>query len=141
MKNNNDFSFDDTDPEGVPLSHSRKFTIRGFLRDIITLVILVVVIYTLYFSGYTYYKYQYMKDNMNNAVLLASKSSDDSSIIKYLSSFCMAEKEYFCRPNYITIDRNFDEAIIEMKFKYKFTVFGKFPIILTFKPKVKRTIE
>ena len=141
MSYNNDFSFDDTDPEGLPLHHSRKFTIRGFIRDIITLVILVVVIYFLYFSGYTYYKYQGMKDNMNKAVLLASKSSDDATIKKYLSSFCIHSKEFYCKPEYIEIDRNFEEAILKMKFKYKFMAFSKFPIKITFNPKVKAPIE
>ncbi len=141
MNQNNNFSFDDTDPEGVPLQHSRKFTIRGFIKDIMTLVILVVVIFTLYFSAYTYYKYQGMKDNMNQAVLLASKTSDDTAIQKYLSSFCIHSKEYYCKPKYIKIDRNFKEATLKMKFKYKFMFLYKFPIIITFNPKVKASIE
>ncbi len=140
-KYNDEFSFEDTDPEGVPLHHSRKFTIRGFIRDIMTLLVLAIVIFALYFSAITYYKYQGMKDNMNQAVLLASKSSDDAKVRKYLSSFCVASEEFHCKPEDIKIDRNFKEATVKMKFKYKFTVFGKFPVIMTFNPKVKASIE
>lgn len=141
MIHNDNFSFDDTDPEGVPLQHSRKFTIRGFLMDVITLVILVVVIFALYFSAYTYYKYQGMKTHISEAVLLASKSSDDAKIRKALSSFCTHSKEYHCKPEDIKIDRNFEEAILKMKFKYKFMALYKFPIVITFNPKVKAPIE
>jgi hypothetical protein len=141
MKKNNDFSFEDTDPEGIKIQDSRKFTMIGLLKDIVSLVILVIVIYSLYFSGYTYYKYQKMKDNVENAALLASKSSDDNAIKKYLSSFCVISEDYYCRPDFIEIDRDFSDATIKMKFKYRFMAFSKFPITITFNPEVKSSIE
>ena len=138
---NNNVTWDDTDPEGVPLQDSRKLTIRGFLKDIISLTILVTVLYSLYFISYTYLDYQKMKDNISNAALLASKSSDDNAIKKYLSSYCVISQNYYCTTKDIEIERDFENATINMKFKYRFIVFNKWPIITTFNPKVKVPIE
>lgn len=139
-----DFLFEDTDPEGGALRKKRdesRLTLTSFVRDLLGLAILAGVLYFLYFSGYTYYRYNFIKDKVTNAAILASKTTDNPKVKGYLSSFCMADKEFFCRPENIKIDRNFDYASVSMKFKYKFKILGKYPVILTFKPKVKYPIE
>jgi len=140
-KKNNDFSFEDTDPEGQPLRKSKKFTIRGFLTDIIALSVILSIGYFIYFSYKTYSDYQDMKSYLNSAALLASKSSDDGKIKKYLSSYCVDYKDFYCKPEHVTIRRDFQNATVKVKYKYRFMVLTKWPLILTFHPDVKVAIE
>ena len=72
-----DFSFEDTAPDGKPLKRGRRLTFTAFIRDIIALAMLVFVLYFLYFAGYTYYRYDYMKEKVRNAALYATKTDDD----------------------------------------------------------------
>ncbi len=115
-----------------------KLTIKGFLKDIITLFIVVSIAYFGYKGVKTFILYTQFTENLNYVSTTASKTVDNGAVKTQLQHLCQLDKQIDCDMKTFVIKRDFEKASVLIKFKIKIDIIGKMSIPITFSPLSER---